>query len=229
MNKLKQLTKRLGVEAGVVAGALVITGGAMMLTGSMLTSAEEKKLQAESSLTQDNTQLATMRSQLERSGEAEKRYIEIQLNRGNQDFSSSTDALRDWMRTAKDRYRLANNLKLNVPPSTKTTKQELATLDYDVLVRQGVTLELEAMSDLHVYAFLKELATGAPGIVRLQYLEMERKGDLNGQTVAQMTGGMAPTLVSAKMKFDWVGIEPKEAAPPAAGTANPPATSGGMP
>lgn len=219
MNKLKQLTKRLGIEAAVVALIVASIAGIMMLTGGMATKALERKTQAETALAQDNAQLATARSQLERSGEAEKRYVEIQLGRNNLDFTSSTDALKEWARVAKARYRFANNFKLNLPPQKPTDKQELSSLDYDILVREGVTMELEAMSDLHVFSFLEELHKGTPGFIRITALEMEKRSDMTAQTIAQMIGGMAPNLMIAKIKFNWVGVNPK---PVAADASAPP-------
>ena|GEM_PF-2457133 len=213
MNKLKRLMKRLGVEAAVIVAILAGLGGAMMLTNSMANAGVEKLKENMALLEQDRAQLAAMRSQLDRSGEAEKRFVEIQLDRSNVDFSSSTEALKDWARDAKVRYRFANNFKLNLPPQKLSDNPVLSALDYDIVVREGVGMELETISDLHVYSFLSDLQRSAPGFVRLTAIEVERKADINSQSVAQMVGGMAPTLVAAKIKFLWVGVNEKEAAP----------------
>lgn len=228
MTKLKQITKRLGIEAAIVLAILAGVGGIMMLTGSMATSADQKKTTAEGALAQDNSQLSSIRSQLEQSGQAEKRFVEIQLKRSNLDFSSTTEALKEWARSAKTRYRFANNFKLNLPPQKPSDKAELSGLAYDIAVREGITMELEAISDLHVYSFVNELQHGTPGLVRLQGIEVERKGDMMPQAIAQMMGGMNPNLVSAKIKFNWIGVNPKEETP-AAGAVAPNPDLGAMP
>ncbi|NDF13618.1 MAG: hypothetical protein EB060_12500, partial [Proteobacteria bacterium] len=156
MNKLKRLMKRLGVEAAVIVAILAGLGGAMMLTNSMANAGVEKLKENMALLEQDRAQLAAMRSQLDRSGEAEKRFVEIQLDRSNVDFSSSTEALKDWARDAKVRYRFANNFKLNLPPQKLSDNPVLSALDYDIVVREGVGMELETISDLHVYSFLSD-------------------------------------------------------------------------
>ncbi len=209
MNKLKALQKRLGIEAAIVLVALAIVGGIMSLTGGMAQSAAEKKAQAEAGLSQDTAQLNSIRSQLERSGEAEKRFVDIQLARTNSDFTNNVDALKEWMREAKNRYRFANNFKLNLPPEVPSDKSELSGMDYNITVRNDVTIELEAISDLHVFSFMRALRGGPPGFVRITQVDIERRGDMQPQVIAQMLGGVAPYLVTAKIQFEWVGINPK--------------------
>ncbi len=216
MNKMKALNKRLVKDAVVVVIILAVITGVMLFTSTLVTKAEEKKTQAAAAQAQDASQLAAIRSQLDRSGEAEKRFLEIQLMRNNVDFSSSTDALKTWARDAKQRYRFANNFKLSLPPEKPTDKQELIGIEYDITVREGISMELEAISDVHVYSFIEELERTPPGLVRLSYLQLERKGDMSAQTYAQMVGGVAPPLVSATMQFNWIGINPKRVVPGAA-------------
>lgn len=223
MNKFKQLTKRIGIEAGVIFGILVVCFGIYTLTGSMVSSAEQAKTEAESALSQDRGQLANLRAQLDRSGEAERRFIDIQLKRTTMDFSSSTDTIKSWASNAKARYRLANNFRLSLPPEQPSDKPELSGLDYNITLRPGVTMELEAMSDTHVFSLVDDLQRSLPGLVRIKYVDVERKGELDGQSVAQMVGGMAPSLVASKIQFDWIGINPKEA------SANAAPAAGGMP
>lgn len=211
MNKMKSLTRRLVIEAAVIAALLSLIAGVLFFTGTFVTKAEETKTQAEGALTQDTSQLASIRSQLDRSGEAEKRYLEIQLKRTNADFASSTDALKVWARDAKQRYRFASNFKLNLPAEQKSTKPELTGVEYDIMVRDGITMELEAMSDVHIFSFIEDLERSAPGMARVTFVDLERRGDMQPQLFAQMVGGLAPPLVTARVQFSWIGVNPKPA------------------
>jgi hypothetical protein len=211
MNKLKQLQKKLAVEAVIVLAILAGVGGLMMLTGNMADAAATKKTTADSGLSQDNAQLASVRTQLNRSGEAEKRFVEIQLNRGNLDFTSKTEALRAWMQEATGRYRFpTSTFKINLPPEVPSTKPELSGLEYAISVRENAGLTLDAISDLHVLSFIADMQRTAPGLVRLNSIDLERKDDMKPQVIGQMMTGAAPSLVSAKISFNWIGINPKE-------------------
>lgn len=209
MNKLKFLTRGLVVNGAAVLAALLIAGGLLFVTGSFSENALQAKTQAESALSQDNAQLAMLRSQLEQSGQAEKRFVEIQLNRTNTTFTSDTEALREWARGVKSRYRFADNFRMNLPPEIPSDKPELANLDYAVGVRSGVTIELEAISDLHVYSFLDDMRKSAPGLARVSFFELERKSDMEGQTYRELLAGGAPSLVTGRVQFTWVGLNPK--------------------
>ncbi len=210
MNKMKQLIRQLVTTAIITLVVVGLAAGAMVFTGGFADSAAEKKSKADSQLSADTTQLNSVRQQLDRSGEAEKRFVDIQLNRTSTDYSNNIDKLKDWMRDAKGRYRFANNFKLNLPPEKAAEKPELAGLDYSINVRNDIVIELEAISDLHVFSFIEDLQKSAPGVARITELSVERRGDLQPQTYLQMTGGMAPYLVTAKLKFNWVGVNPKE-------------------
>lgn len=209
MNKQKLLMKRISIELGIAVAVLVASAGVMLVTSTLVEASVTAKSKADTATTQQMAQVAAMQSQLDKSGEAEKRFVEIQLNRSNANFTSSTDGLREWARNAKDKYRFANNFKLNVPPPAPSTKSELVGLEFDVTERKPVDVEMEAMSDMHVFSFLDELRRSPPGLTRVTYLSIERKADMDPQVLAQMLGGVAPPLVAAHIQFDWVGINPK--------------------
>lgn len=229
MNKLKQLQKRLGIESAIALVVLAGVVGLMMLTGNLAESAAQKKNTAEAGLSQDNSQLSAARSQLSRSGEAEKRFLDIQLARGNDNYASKSPDLYAWMTATMGRYRFpAASAKMALPAETAANKPELAGLEYNITQRTGATLDFEAMSDLHVYSFLNDLSRNAPGIVRVTSMSVVRSNDMTPQMIAQMVGGLAPNLVKASVTFDWIGINPKDV--PADGTSPQPAPGapGGM-
>jgi hypothetical protein len=217
MLKFKFLVKRLGIETAIMAVLIAFTAGLLLLSGSLSTQATEDKTRAESAMNQDMSQLTSVRNQLEQSGEAEKRFVQIQLARNNLDFSGGTEALKQWLRQAKTQYRFANNFKLNLPPQKPTDKSELSGVEYNIGVREGVMIELEAMSDLHVFSFVDDLSRNAPGLVKVTGVEIERKEEMTQGVLAQMMGGVAPNLVAAKVKITLIGITPKDRKPETAG------------
>lgn len=209
MNKFNQLGKQVAKETAISAGLVGVAIAILLGAGLFASSAEGNKQKADAALSQQRSQLATMKAQLESSGAAEKRYVQVQLNRANSDFTTSVDGLRNWIRDAKMRYRFTNSFKLNLPPLVLSTQPEFSGLNYDIALRSPVKIDLEAMSDLHVLSFIHELSRQAPGVIRLTYLEMERDSDMSNRTYNMMVSGSIPKMVTARLQFMWIGIHPK--------------------
>lgn len=226
MNKKKLMQKRLGIQAAIMLAVAAGVGGLVALTGSMATSTEQRKMDAENGLRQDNDQLNALRAQMAQSGAAEKRFVELQLKRISTDFSANSDTLKEWLRVAKDTYRFGNSFKLKLSAEKPSEKAELKNFNgYNVTERVDMQIEMDAISDLHVYSFLDQLVKQAPGLIRVTKLEVSRKADMNGETYAQMAGGIATENATALLEFLWIGIQPKVTAAP----ATTPAAPGGPP
>ncbi|MEJ0010725.1 MAG: hypothetical protein WDN72_09765 [Alphaproteobacteria bacterium] len=228
MNKLKRLQRRLVKAGAIVAGAIAAAAVVMVLAGNFADSAAKGKLAANGKLTQSQGQLSNLRSQLDRSGDAEKQFLIIQQGRPDTGYSANSDTLKELLRAAKEHYRFSDSFKLELATEKPSDRPEFSTLDYDVTVREPMKLSLEAISDMHVYAFLATLSNDAPGFVRITSLDLKRKGDMSGDAIGQMAGGGAPMLVDATVEFSWIGIAPKKK-PADAPAANAAAANAGMP
>jgi len=214
MNKQKQMVKKLTV---VALGALVVlgaTGGLFYLTGAMADDMAKKQEDAKNALQSTVTETATLRTQLEKSGEAEKNFSTLLLVRTNTDFTANDDALKDMLRRAKTQYRLSNGFKLSITPEVPTDKSDLANLNFNITARPHMKMEFDAISDLHVFSFIDDLGRQAPGIIRLDSVNIQRKSDMDAASLIDMQRGGTPYLVGAVIEFTWVGIAEKAAAPP---------------
>lgn len=216
ISKAKILQKKIGVQAAIVGAVVVGCVGVMLLTGSLKSGAMERQTQAEGGRNSDSSQVATMRNQLDKSGDAEKRFITIETDYPSGVYAADSDAMKDWLRNAKDRFRFGNNFKLTLALEKKSENSALATLNYDVMVREPMKLEFTAMSDMHVFSFIKELTTLTPGFIRITSLEMTRSNDMTINSFRQLRAGLNPEFVTVKLEFTWVGVQPKA---PEAGTA----------
>lgn len=224
MNKAKQLKKSLIKSGGITGVIVAVAVAAMVGTGMMAGSATERKTAAENARNQDSGTIATMKGQIEQSGTAAKRFVEIQLTRSSTDFSANSEALKEWLRLAKDRYRFANNFKLTLALEKDSDKPEFSTLNYLVKVREPIKLEFGAISDMHVYAFLQDLLMNTPGFVKITRLDIKRRNDMDATSYRQFLSGLNTDYVIAVVEFTWVGIEEK----PAATDPNAQPAAGGM-
>lgn len=222
MNKARQMQKNLIKLGAVVGGIVVVCVGIMMVTGSMADGANQRKSAAENARNNDASQISTMRTQIEQSGDAEKRFVDISLHHTSGDYSANTDALKEWLREMKDKYRFSDSFKLTLANEKKSDKPEFSALNFDVTVREPMKLEFGAISDTHVFSFVNQLQHDMPGMVRVTKLDITRKSDITTASLREFAAGGTPENVDADIEFTWVGLSPKEnKTDSAAGTAVP--------
>ena len=137
----------------------------------------------------------------------------------NVDYTANNEGIKNWLRNAKNAYRFSNDFKLSITPEKPSDKTELNGLAYDVTMRPEMKIEFQAISDMHVFSFLKDFIKQAPGVVRIDSISLKRKGDMNNAVISQLTAGQAVFMVDASIKFSWIGITPKEAKPDTKGAA----------
>ena len=210
MNKAKQMQKKLVKLGAIVGGAVVICIVVMVVTSSLADSAAQRKITAEGARNGDTSQIATMRNQIEQSGDAEKRFVDIALKHSSNDYSANTDTLKTWLRDMKEKYRFSDNFKLTLANEKKSDKPQFSALNYEVEVREPMRLEFSAISDTHVFSFINQLQHDMPGLVRITKLELDRKIDITTASLREFAAGSAPENVDADIEFSWIGIAPKE-------------------
>lgn len=230
MNKLQllkqQLIKRLFVAFMFVAAA----GGFLFLSNYLLDAEVQRRNELEQAVATDQSLLSNIRNKLDQSTVAEKRYAEIVLKRPNTNLDVRNDVLVQQLREEKAHYRLTN-AKLNLVPEAVVSQPELTHPNFEVAVRDGVGVEFDAISDVHVYSFIEDFTSRSGGFVRVKSVDIERKGDLSPAAITQLISGQNISIVSAKLQFMLVGIQPKEIVEPpaAAGGAASPQPPGGKP
>ena len=224
MNKQKTLEKKIVKLAVMGLLALLVFGG--IYGGSVVASnaVTAMKLEAERRLSDETTRLNGLRTQMEKSGQAEKQYAELMAFRVNQEFSMNQEMLYAWLRSAATQFRLTS-FKLTRATEEDSLKPELAQLNYRISLRAPVKLEFAAISDMHVFSFIEALRRSAPGFVVIEKIEFSRKSDLKPDLLTNLRNGGTPPLVDAKIDFIWVGVVAKPE--PSLTTPASPVTQGG--
>jgi hypothetical protein len=211
MNKYKKLQKEL-IKKGLLTLAIVLAFAALFFVAGEFEDRKIKgKTDAEAALASDKTQETNLKNQLTQSSTAEKRFAEIQMGHENADYTANNEGIKAWLRNAKSAYRFSNDFKLSITPEKPSDKTELNGLAYDITMRPEMKIEFQAISDMHVFSFLKDFIKQAPGVVRIDAISLKRKGDMDNTAVSQLTAGQAVFMVDASIKFSWIGIAPKEA------------------
>jgi hypothetical protein len=209
MSKLHVLKKQVTREAGIAAGMVVAAFVLMMGTGYFSDGALESKNQVQSQYMQSESQLGMMRSQISKSADAEKRYVDIRLERDNEDFVNNTDQLKNLLREMKEQYRLSDTMRLTISTEKPSEKPEFQTLNYKVIVREDMEMAAGAISDVHLYSLLKEMNRRMPGIIRIKNFKLTRKSSMSMENLAQLASGNKLELVDSAIKFTWITLEDK--------------------
>lgn len=209
MSKQAFLQKLLVKEAAIALAVIVVTVGMMEVTGGIEMDSANSLRQTTSQLNSTSSQLTTMRGQIDKSGSAEKRYVNIRLQRDQEDYAPDNELMRDRLKILKEKYRLGNDLRLALSPEAAPNIREFSPLNHNVLVREKMELSFSAMSDIHVFSFLDEFQRTMPGVVRLIGVSIKRDKDINVSILSQMTSGKSPSVVSAKITFLWATLTPK--------------------
>lgn len=205
-----QVVAKKNIKTAISAVILVAVCGAVYAGMWFFASTvEEKKTAATNKSTQDEGLLNDLRSQVNKSGEAAKRFAEISGARRSLNFSGTKDSFSEYLRAAKQHYRL-DKMDLKLAKETVSTKPELQNFNYAVTLRPHLTLKFQAVSDVHVFSFLEDLQRNAPGVVRVEVVSLRRLSEMNESVLGQIPNGVAPLLVEATIDFTWINFVPKD-------------------
>ncbi|MFO0110314.1 MAG: hypothetical protein ACK52W_07265, partial [Alphaproteobacteria bacterium] len=225
-NKLQRLKRVLIREGVVLAGVVFLLVIILFAVNYIQHGVLESRTEAESLLNQDRAQLALMQSQLAKTSEATRLFDTLNLVEQDQYFANNTEAFKESLRSLKTKFRLGNGMRLIITGVQVSQQADLQALNYKVLVREEMELVISAMSDLHVYSFLKQWLKEAPGIIRVNGLKLNRRAPMSLESLAQMKSGSVPELVDGAIRFTWITLENKTApADPAAPAAPPPSSA----
>jgi hypothetical protein len=210
MIKHRELRKKT-VKAAITALIAVAVAGAVYGGFSLLyDSVAEEKATAESKYDADNGLLASLSSQLQKSGEAEKRFLEIQSKRTSNVFDADIKVLREFLATSRQRYKF-DDFKIKTVTPNDSDKPELANFNYKVKVWNRFRITFKAVSDVHIFSFLDDFRSAVPGFIRIETLDLKRTADFTDQTMSVIkTSGAMPLNVEAKIEFTWIGLAPKD-------------------
>jgi hypothetical protein len=230
MNKqriLKQKATKTAIKGAAVVAVMtgVYFGVTMFAEGSA-----KNKTDAESQANRSQTLLSDLKSQVDKSGEAEKRFAEIQTARGLEVLSTadigtyydgSFERFRKTLTDTISRHRLADSKLSGSLKEEKTTRPELANFDYEIFLRPKLKIEFSAISDVHVFSFIDDLKRNAPGLIRIDSVTMERLSDLSDATMVALQSGETPLAVKAAVEFTLFTLDEKKTEP-AEGSAKSP-------
>jgi len=225
MNKYIELRKKTLKTAVMAAIAIAVVAAIYGGLSMMVDSVTEQRTSAEGKLNADNGLLSSLRNQMDKSGEAEKRYSAIQENKASTAFETDIKVLKEFLVNASLRYKL-DPPRIKAATPIISDKPELANFNYNVQAGNRFKISFKAVSDVHVFSFLNEFRNALPGFIRIDAIEIRRLSDLTEPAlVAIGTSGTMPLNVEVKVEFTWIGLVSKDKNKPSSASGNPVSTS----
>ncbi len=223
MNKYQKLIKALITTAVKCFAVLAIAVGAYVAVSMHKESVLKQKTEAELKLSEAEAMRNNLRDQIDKVGAAEKRFIEFKGTREVDSFSANFEAFQAFLKASKDRYRLS--MELLPAKEIPTDKAELKNFSHDVMLRPKIELTVKAISDTHVFSFIRDMQRNSPGLVRIEKVSIKRldKSDLTDEVIGSLKTGASPLMVEAVIQLTWIRFVEK-ASKPASGAAAPQAT-----
>lgn len=207
--KLQSERKKLAVEGAKLAAGVAVCVVLYVAASSWAGSAENGKNQATAQLSQQTSEIATLRAKIDNSGDAQKIYADVVEERKNEDFTIDNEKVRTVLQDLIILHRLSINDKLEYSSDKEFKHPELTTVTTPMIVRQDAKLRFQAISDLQVYAFMHSLSHKLPGIVRFTKFRLTRKSPFDNGVLVQIASGGAPHMVEAEIAFDWFAFKPE--------------------
>jgi hypothetical protein len=212
MSKIERLKKKVIVETIVVVVVMIICGVGTYILSDMSDEAkiDEAKLQGSinavsGQINEEEKKIGVVRSSLE-----EFNFLKGRLD--GELLSINRAKAEEILNNLRTKYRLTTF------QATVAAEQPFVGEGYDNrtvdLTQSDIKIDFNAMSDLHVFSFVKELKEQLPGYVRIYDFSIRRAEQLKPEHFAAMSKGETPALVNAKISMMWMGIrlhpKPKE-------------------
>lgn len=207
MIKTKILQKRLIKWSLGLLLVLAGLGGATVVLYNYNASleAEQKKLQAKVNTIKKDISTSETKAQ-----DADK-YLQLyEKIRGTDEAARLVALDRDvaarWISDVAKRYALSD-----FDGSAFSPIIVIANKDYQKKTLQGivsdVSLVFKALSDEQVFRFLEAILEEFPGYVRITGLAITKQEDVTDDMLVAASKGLEPKLVSAKLDFQWIGVQ----------------------
>ncbi len=172
MLKYKKMRKRLTVETGIAAAVLFVLAGVnYYLDSEIMTNTQQ-----ETALQGNILGIAQQISDLERKYDLLKssllEFKALKQKQEDGNFNVSRTETKDMFDKLRKEYRISN-LTLSVTPETPKTGEAYSRKTSQIM-ESNVTIQFDALSDLHVFAFMQSLTDTLPGFLSISDFSIRR-------------------------------------------------------
>ncbi len=206
--KYQIIRKRLLVESLFMGGGLALGVGALFLLMSLHDEYQSDNLSLQTTMTQFNNEMASLNDKYTKIQKNHDVYEEAKRKNDSEELLTSDEKILKILRNYRSKFRL--KIDLNMSASKKIDSPVYAKKSA-VMTYNEVTLNIEAMTDQDIYHLINALQADFPGAVKVTSLTVTRESKVSKEALITIADKGHVTLVTAKLIFNWFGIEPVEA------------------
>jgi hypothetical protein len=169
-------------------------------------STQENELQnAESEITNNVNEIAKIQDAVNIYEKSFTWFVKIQKEIDNNKYELNADRGSKILELLGRKHRI-RNLTAEI-----TAKKKIGTLEYDGYnpISRTVSLKFAAMSDAHIYAFLRNIDKYFSGNIEFNKINITQKREIDYNVLKETKKGVTLELLEAEINFTWLGIEQK--------------------
>jgi len=222
--KYDNVKKKTITEAGIIAVVAVVLSG--VIYG--LTTISDSYTQENQKLKTDVDGIAAEAKSLETKFRNIQQnlglYEEIQQKQAQGQLTITRQSLMEKFNQFKTNFLLAS-LKLSMS-AIDESKDATLKRKTSIVNLSEVSVDLEAISDMHIYALIKAIQSDLPGVSGITKMSLAKEKGITEEELRAISQKGPDGLVKGSMKFIWYGINPLDDKVPVAGAGRAPMRPG---
>jgi hypothetical protein len=208
MTKLQILKRRLiisGIVIFIIIGGLI---GGWFFSEDLAQQKDTAVLQARANINVYQARIAQSEQKFNIYETSFTAYNELNKRIKNGDFVLDLQKARKNLNALRLQHRL-NNFSIQMSQQVRYGQEDANTVGVEPVFRE-VRISFSALSDVHIYAFIKNLEKML-GYIHFTKINLIRTRPLSDDTLREVSRGSTPSLISAELAFLWMGIAKKSA------------------
>ena len=207
--KYQQYRKRLLTESVIIAIVAVALGGVAFLFSTISGNYSEENAALKQQVDSITADMNSLQKKYTNIKQDINLYQEVQRKQSEDLLAVNRQAVMDKFNQLRTEYML-DDLRLSMSP-VQPMKDEKYKRKTSMVTYSEVVVNLNALSDEHVYDLLVKMQKDLPGVSRLTNLSMTRQKTLSDDILRSISAKGSYPLIKTDIKFTWFGINPIEA------------------
>jgi hypothetical protein len=205
MSKYKRLRKNLIFESAVIAGVLTALAGGAFFISSMSDDYRNQRNTISGQIGGLAAQIGQLQAQLTKAQRSMGAYQDLLKRNQNAGFTLSRQDAKTKLETLRDRYRLAT-MHVNMSPivDASDAKYQKKTVS---MISNTMTLDMDAMSDEDIVAFMDDMEKELSGFVRVTTFSIVKSEKVSNENLLTISQRGTFPMVRGEIKFIWMGIK----------------------
>ncbi len=201
--------KRLLMETMMIMGGLCVGGVTAYYLDVLHGEYEQQNIALQTQVATLNNEMTSLNDKYLKINKNHAIYEEAKEKQAKEGLAVNSELIRRLFAGYNTRYYL-KNLSLQMSPV-----QEITDAPYkrstSALIFSEINVSVDALTDQDIYKLIQSIQKDLSGVVRMSKITVTRQNRLTGNIAKDIVEKGEIKMVSASLKFMWLGIRPIEA------------------